>query len=203
MSTPTNPPIPDGPPGSPEADPNLEQLGPRMLALEGRLRLLLHHLAGRAVLARIEIDDLLQEIYMRALAAEDVPTAEAEPGALYAFLKTLSKHVVIDAARAIRALKRSGRETPLVESGWSSVGVRASSVPLHAPGPATQVAGAESTDDLVRAFRSLDPDHARVIGLRQFEGLSAAETARRMGRSETAVHSLYRRALEAWQRASH
>ena len=31
------------------------------------------------------------------------------------------------------------------------------------------------------------------------EALGAREAARRMGRSETAIHSLYRRALEAWQ----
>ena len=43
------------------------------------------------------------------------------------------------------------------------------------------------------------PDHRRVIGLRQFEGLSAAEVGQRLGRSESAVHSLYRRGLEAWE----
>jgi len=41
-----------------------------------------------------------------------------------------------------------------------------------------------------------------VIGLRQFEGLSAAAAGRRMGRSEAAVHSLYRRALLAWEAGS-
>ena len=55
---------------------------------------------------------------------------------------------------------------------------------------------------LERAFLELDPEHRRVIGARQFEGLSAAETARRMARSETAVHSLYRRALLAWEDAT-
>ena len=40
-----------------------------------------------------------------------------------------------------------------------------------------------------------------MIGLRQFEGLSARATAQRMGRSETAVHSLYRRALAALEQA--
>jgi DNA-directed RNA polymerase specialized sigma24 family protein len=41
-----------------------------------------------------------------------------------------------------------------------------------------------------------------VIGLRQLEGLTAAEAGLRLGRSEVAVHSLYRRALEAWERAA-
>jgi len=37
--------------------------------------------------------------------------------------------------------------------------------------------------------------------LRRFEGHSAAEAAARMGRTETAVHSLFRRALAAWAEA--
>jgi DNA-directed RNA polymerase specialized sigma24 family protein len=41
-----------------------------------------------------------------------------------------------------------------------------------------------------------------VIGLRQFEGLTAAQAGARMGRSEAAVHSLYRRALESWESAA-
>ena len=52
---------------------------------------------------------------------------------------------------------------------------------------------------LARSFLALPPEHRRVLGLRQFEGLSAEEAAARMGRSAAAVHSLYRRALQAWQ----
>jgi len=57
----------------------------------------------------------------------------------------------------------------------------------------------EIEERLEQRFRALPAEYQRVIGLRQFEGLSAREAAQRMGRSETAVHSLYRRALLAWQ----
>ena len=67
------------------------------------------------------------------------------------------------------------------------------------PGPATHLAGAEAGDRLADAFARLSAEHRRVIGLRQLEGLSAAGAAARMGRSEGAVHSLYRRALAAWE----
>jgi DNA-directed RNA polymerase specialized sigma24 family protein len=56
----------------------------------------------------------------------------------------------------------------------------------------------ETSQELLRAFLRLTPEHRRVIGLRQLEGLPAAQAARRLGRSETAVHSLFRRALQAW-----
>ncbi len=59
-----------------------------------------------------------------------------------------------------------------------------------------------SAEAWLAAFGTLTPEHRRVLGLRRFEGLSAAETAARMGRSETAVHSLFRRALVAWEEAA-
>lgn len=55
---------------------------------------------------------------------------------------------------------------------------------------------------VVDAARSVRLEPRRMLGLRRFEGLSAAETAARMGRSEAAVHSLFRRALGAWEAAS-
>jgi len=179
--------------------------GERLAALESRLRLLVVHLAGRAILARVEPDDLVQEVFVRALTAPGgLPPVDPErPGdpALFALLARIARNTVVDVARTLRARKRAGRTDPLVRSEWSRVGVVESRVAAADAGPLTRAVGGETETGLVRAYRSLEPDHRRVIGLRQFEGLSAAETARRMGRSETAVHSLYRRALAAWQEA--
>jgi DNA-directed RNA polymerase specialized sigma24 family protein len=108
--------------------------------------------------------------------------------------------VVIDAARALRAQKRHGGATRLARSDWSRTGAPEPRAP--GAGPSTRVVGAETSRRLTRAFLALPGEYRRVIGLRQFEGLSARATAARMGRSESAVHSLYRRALEAWQAAS-
>ena len=69
------------------------------------MRLVLAHLAGSAVRRRIEIDDLLQEVYLRALTASGgLPAPEPGEGALRRFLNRIARHVVIDAAREI--LKR-------------------------------------------------------------------------------------------------
>jgi RNA polymerase sigma-70 factor (ECF subfamily) len=175
-------------------------LGERLAAHERRLRLLLAHLAGRAVRARVEPDDLLQEVYLRALApGSDVPAEEAGEAALGRFLARLARNTVVDVARAIRTRKRDGREVPLSRSDWSRAGPTASQLPAPARGPSTQVAAAEDQARLEAAFERLSPEHRRVIGLRQLEGLSARDAARRLGRSETAVHSLYRRALAAWE----
>jgi len=180
------------------ADPGL-----RLAALIPRLRLLLQHLAGRAVRSRVELDDLVQEVHLRAWQAPSgLPAPEPGEAALYRFLTRLARNTVVDVARAIRTRKREARIDPLVRSDWSRSGVRASGLSAPGPGPATRVAGEEEEARLLRAFESLAPDHRRVLGLRQFEGLTAAEAAQRLGRSETAVHSLYRRALQAWAEAA-
>ncbi len=181
--------------------------GRRLCLHEDRLRLLLLHLAGRAVRQRVESEDLVQEVFLRALADRNAwPERVAEDerdAALYRYLARIARNTVVDAARSIRAWKRDGRTERLAHSDWSRAGaVRASGVRAASPGPATRAAGSETSFALAQAFLALAPDHRRVIGLRHFEGLSAAQAARRMGRSETAVHSLYRRALEAWERES-
>ncbi len=179
-------------------DPGAEA-GQRLAAQERRLRLLLAHLAGRAVRARVELEDLVQEVFLRALASpHGLPEPADDEGPLWRVLTVVARQVVIDVARALRAHKRAGTPAPLARSEWSRAPAVAST---REAGPSTLAAGAETSRALARAFLELAPEHRRVLGLRQFAGLSARETAARMGRSETAVHSLYRRALGAWQEA--
>jgi RNA polymerase sigma factor (sigma-70 family) len=156
--------------------------------------------AGRAVRRRIEVDDLVQEVLVRALGHPGgLPPVEEGEQSLWRFLVTIARHVVIDAARAIRARKRDGTLERLTRGDWSRGSVRESRVEGREPGASTVARLGEEAARLRAAFERLTPEHRRVIGLRQFEGLSAREAAERLGRGETAVHSLYRRALEAWE----
>ena len=176
--------------------------GERLARQAGALRLLLGHLAGRAVRARVEVDDLLQETFVRALSDPGgLPPPAPGEAALRRWLARRARNVVVDVARALRAAKRDGRALRLEHSDWSRVGLAESQVALASAGPATRVVRSEEVARLVAAYERLTPDHRRVLGLRRFEGLDARETGRRMGRSEAAVHSLYRRALMAWEEA--
>lgn len=178
-------------------------LGERLAAHAGHLRLLFEHLAGRAVRTRVELDDLVQEVFLRVLAAPgSVPPHETGDAGLRRYLAHVARHVTVDVARALRAGKRDGRELRLDRADWSRAGLAESRVVLRQAGPATRAGHGEDQERLSRAYASLAPEHRRVIGLRQFLGLDARETARRMGRSESAVHSLYRRALLAWEHAA-
>lgn len=178
------------------------ELGARLAAEEARLRLLLTHLAGRALRARVDVDDLLQEVYLRVLARPaGAPLAEPGEGPLRRYLVSVARHAVIDVARSLRAAKRAGREERLRSSAAGAStgsGPGASRLAARTAGPATRLALDEDLRRIQARFEALSPEHRRVIGLRQFEGLSARDTARRLGKSESAVHSLYRRALLAW-----
>jgi RNA polymerase sigma factor (sigma-70 family) len=184
------------------ADSSAREPGTRLSGRSGRLRLLVASLAGPAVRSRFELDDLVQEVFLRALAdPARIPIHDAE---LDRHLSLLARHVVVDAARCLRAAKREGElgagslSAASTNSGSTGSAPFQSRLRARSPGPSTQAAQRELSSDLVAGFLRLAPEHRRVLGLRQFQGLSAAESARRMGRSEVAVHSLYRRALEAW-----
>lgn len=171
----------------------------RLVAQSRWLHLLLVHLCGPRVRSRLEIDDLVQEVFLRALTAPSgVPPEDGGDSALRRFLARLARNCVYDILRAMRANKRQGHEVRLARSDWSVSGVNPSEIELEATGPATRAIRDEEHRSLIAAFESLSRAHRRVIGLRQLEGRSAAETAGIMSRSEAAIHSLYRRALKAW-----
>lgn len=173
----------------------------RLYALDGRLRLMFEHLLSPAMRARVEPDDLAQEVWLRLISRPGrVPPPDQGDEALWAYVRAVARNTVVDLARHMRAARRDGKLQTLDRSTWSNHPDL--QLPAGGPGPATQAVGAEAGERLVAAFGGLDPEHRRVIGLRQFEGLDARATAARMGRSETAVHSLYRRALAAWDEAS-
>lgn len=181
---------------------SVRDLGERLARHTPRLRLLIAHLAGRALRRNLEVDDLVQEVLLRVVSAPAaVPahdTTDAHDPELWRALSRVARHTVIDAARALRTRKRAGGAEALRFASTAAHGPRASQFVLDATGPATAALRRETTRDLVSSFERLTAEHRRVLGLRQFEGLGAAECARRMGRSEAAVHSLYRRALAAW-----
>ena len=163
------------------------------------LYFLFAHLAGSRVRAHVEIEDLVQEVFLRALAAPSgLPGEELGETALRRFLARIARNCVFDVLRTLRAKKRQGIEVRITHSDWSVSGVNRDQLTSDTIGPATRAVRSEEHSHLMAAFEKLSGVHRRVIGLRQFEGLSAAETGRRMGCSAVAVHSLYRRALKEW-----
>ncbi|MFN0205877.1 MAG: RNA polymerase sigma factor [Planctomycetota bacterium] len=164
----------------------------------GKLRLYLRARMGRALASKVEIDDLLQETFLRAF--RDLHQFNNKPeggeGDLYLWMLAIARHVLADAGRAARAAKRNTQFTrPLERSDWSRVGGASW-------GPATKVIFTEESRRIELALDRLSPEHRRVIRMRQFEGRPAREVAELLRSNEMAVHALYRRALSAWAQAA-
>ncbi|MEM6568042.1 MAG: sigma-70 family RNA polymerase sigma factor [Planctomycetota bacterium] len=180
-------------PGSNEAS-----LAGELSRLSGRLELLVAHLAGPAVRRRIGVEDLTQDVLVRLLDADAARELRGEE--LWRYARTVARSVVVDAARRLRHAPR--RSASIARADSTSAPSVASARAASGPGPGTLAGDQEEHARLLAAFDGLAPEHRRVIGLRRFEGLTAAEAAQRMGRSEAAVHSLFRRALAAWADAA-
>ena len=165
----------------------------------GRLRLYVTRRLGRALGRRVDVDDVCQETYLRVFQALETVDARGE-NAFYRFLTAIARHALVDAARGLRAAKRSGPEVRLARDDWSHAGgVEPAALE---PGPRTRAALTERQRALERGFEALPAHYRRVIGLRQLEQRPAAEVADLIGSTETAVHALYRRALLAWEEAT-
>lgn len=182
----------------------VEEAARRLESVAERTRYFAVHSAGRALLQRLELEDLIQEALLRAWQARDAwPPAEPGEAGLLRWMATVVRRTAVDAARAARARRRDGGGAAigrLDRSAFSRTGAATPADP--GPGPRTLVAASEGRERLAAAFRSLSGEHRQVLALRQFAGLSAAETGQRLRRSEAAVHSLFRRALGAWRTAA-
>ena len=108
-----------------------------------------------------------------------------QPGAFWPWLLRIAQHRLADHQRqCCRQRKAAG----VLAAAGARVAV---------PGPAERLEEADAHDTLRQAFVALAPDHQEALRLCVVEGLSHAEAARQMGRSEKAIESLLARAREA------
>lgn len=125
---------------------------------------------------REEAEDVTQEAYSRTLKAH--PEAFSV-GQFVSYLQTAAVNVIRDQWR--RAQTRETASTLVVPD-------------QTAPDAAEEVA---RRDLVVQALERLSPDYRQVLELRILMGLSTAETAQRMGRTEAAIRTIQYRAIRA------
>ncbi len=150
---------------------------------------------GERVRMRLESQDVMQQVYLDALASID-QFVERGDDAFFRWLRRIAVNRICDAGRRAFQTAKRGKE------------VRAADVPLDASiehlfdelaGSLTSPSGAADRADRIRLLRQaldqLGDDQHEVIRLRYLCQLSVAETAAKMDRSERAVRSLCVRAL--------
>ncbi len=145
--------------------------------------------AGRRILEKESHDDLVQSVCREVLQG----LSSFEYRGINSFKKWLfmnALHKIYDKAKFYgREMRDLGREeqlatNPQLYSGYQSL-----------LSPSRVAIQGEDVERLERAFDQLSEDHAEVITLAKLVGLSHAEIAEEMGRTESACRILLHRAL--------
>jgi RNA polymerase sigma-70 factor (ECF subfamily) len=147
----------------------------------------------------LSADDVLQETYLVAFRK----ICDFEPGpprGFQAWLNAIAEHRLGDMIRRHRRAKRGGGRTPLSLAGGSDESTVVDMLRMLATDsrtPSRETRLHETMDALHVALQNLNESNREVVRLRYLEGLSVAETAERMERSEGAVRMLCTRGLRA------
>ncbi len=128
-----------------------------------------------------ETEDLTEAVFLRAWEALD----RYDAGALHlrALLYRIAHNLVVDRHRA-------RKDEAAID------GAAEPSAPAHEE-PEARLLARERTAQLAAALERLDPAQRQVVSLRFVAGMSHAETARIVGKSDGAVRVLQHRALAA------
>lgn len=160
-----------GAPQFPPLPPNPEQtrwFASEVLPHEPSLRAYLHRIAP----GFSDVDDLMQECYLRILRARDRGAIGSVRGLLFAIAR--------NAARDLFRRRTVADTIPLEDT-----------VPSHvlddAPGVAEVVSLRQETELLTEAIAALPERCRAVLTLRKFQGLSQKEIAARLGIAEHTV----------------
>ncbi len=167
-------------------------------ALEVQARLYM----GRRLRAKIDIDDLMQELSLEA--HRDISRFRGRSESEFVcwlrrlFATILSNQVRRYVGTRRRDLRRERRlvgklgETSMVTVNRQLVAPQSS--------PSQQASRRERAEVVARALDALPPAYREVISLRNMESLSFAEVAARLGRTEDSVKNIWLRALNQLRR---
>jgi RNA polymerase sigma-70 factor (ECF subfamily) len=158
-----------------------------------RLAVLLHYKMSDELRVAMEVDDLLQETFLRAF--RDIQQfAYRSPGSFLRWLASIADHVVIDAARTQGRLRRAGEVMP-----FRSHSNPAGPEPADSKTPSRLMAEQQALDGLLARLDALSDEYRQVILWAKMEGLSTKEMAERLGRSREATALLLHRALKRFR----
>ncbi|MCK6457688.1 MAG: RNA polymerase sigma factor [Phycisphaerae bacterium] len=154
----------------------------------GRLEVLLRARLPRVLRARVDVEDIMQETYVRAFQRfRRIPDVTPE-----VFRRWIVHIALRELKRAFERNAGTQKRDVVLERHVES----ASHFPKSPGGtPSSFVGRLESAGILAEVLEALPRDYKEVILLRDFEGQPAAAIAERLRRSPGAVDVLYHRAL--------
>lgn len=157
------------------------------------LRAFLRVRAGAAVRARVSHSDLVQSVCREVL--ESARNFEWQGDAAFRnWLYTAALRKIVEQDRKARTARRDiGREVPVDAEGSADAAVLQGYA--SATTPSLLAMGREGAAKLEDAFDELTDEHREIITMARFAGLSHAQIATQLGKSEEACRQLLRRAL--------
>ena len=144
----------------------------------GRLRLYIRQVAGRAIAADSDEEDLYQLVVFRAwqLRESFVPRG---PGSFHSWLVAMARNVIGD---RIRYLAGKGRDAGRRAVCAASI---ASEIPASITSVASRASRREEADRLERFLTELEAEQRTIVELYYLEGLSLAQVAERCARARS------------------
>lgn len=147
---------------------------------------------------RVEIEDILQEIWLRAFRQFRSFQPQGS-GSFRRWIRTIALNYINDLLRGQKAKKRDrpGKRLLSLDGATSSSAITlAERIAGSTRTPSKRLWAKENVDRVVLAVEALPDSHRRVITLRYLMGLSVAEAARRLAMTEAAVKMATLRGLQ-------
>jgi RNA polymerase sigma-70 factor (ECF subfamily) len=159
-----------------------------------RLAVLIHYRISPELRSFFEVDDILQETFLRAFRDFDQFTYQS-PGSFMSWLARISDHVMADLARSQGRQKRHAAEMLRFRSESNPSGPE----PVDSKTPSRILAEEEGLRRLLEKLNLLPENYRQAILLMKVEGLSIQEAAARLGKTNEATALLLHRALKRFR----
>ena len=165
----------------------------------GRLERIVRFRLHPRLQGRIDAEDVVQDVWLRAEQRIGAFISEAAQGPFVWFRMIVGQALVDLHRRHLGAEKRDARRECSIDGRWSAEST-ANSLTFHLsgrlPSPSSAAARAESAALLDKALAELGDLDREVLVLRHFEELSNVEASLVLGITQQAASMRYVRALE-------
>lgn len=148
-------------------------------------RIAARQLRHENVARSVDPTDLVHALYLQLAVQER--TSWLNRSQFFAVVATMMRRILVDHARSRMAAKRGG----------ASITVSLSSLAAEAPGGEGPISDVLAIDRALERLAARNPEHARIVELRFFAGLSIEETASALDRSPATVKRTWR-LVKAW-----
>ena len=177
-------------------------LGELLAVCEARLRQMLFFRLDPRVASRVDVDDLLQEVFLDAQKRLSHFAATPEDASAYVWLRLVAMQTLCDVHRRHLGTKArdAGRDQSLnLVSGNSTATSMAHALAGNLTSPSQAIQRAEAVDAVQRALQEMEEIDREVLAMRNFEDLSNQEVAEVLGINQGAASLRYVRALKRLQ----